>query len=61
LRETAASLGLVFNPDREKFANTKMGHALLEFAKQDSDEGLQNRVSEVMFKVSCCLLKIGSI
>lgn len=50
MREVASSLGLNFNLERKMFANTLMGHALLEYAKQVDGGDKQDAVAEQLFK-----------
>jgi len=47
----ASSLGLEFNKSRKKFANTVMGHALLEYARNVNNGEKQDMVADKLFKV----------
>ncbi|KAH3813562.1 hypothetical protein DPMN_142023 [Dreissena polymorpha] len=50
LWEVGSSLGIEFKKDRKKFANTAMGHALLEYAKVVNGGEKQDLVAEKLFK-----------
>lgn len=50
MRQVASSLGINFNLSRKKFANTLMGHALLEYALTVDDGAKQDDVAEKLFK-----------
>lgn len=60
MRQVASSLGLEFNLNRKKFANTVMGHTLLEYAKQVDGGEKQDLVSEKLFKVRMLHVKVYS-